>query len=91
MTKIPTNLVPLIDGDILRYEVGFAAEAGWKAITEGEDNIPPFHYVEALLLSRIDRILQECETKETPEIFLTEGKTFRYDLAKTKQYKAPRK
>ena len=91
MTKIPTNLVPLIDGDILRYEVGFAAEAGWKAMTEGEDNIPPFHYVEALLLSRIDRIVQECETKEIPEIFLTEGKTFRYDLAKTKPYKATRK
>jgi len=92
--KKPDNLVCLIDGDILRYEVGFAAETGWRAIAEenGWDNvIPPFHYVEGLLLNRIDTIKANVGTKATPVIYLTEGRTFRYDLAVTKPYKGTRK
>jgi len=92
--KKPDNLVCLIDGDILRYEVGFAAETGWRSIAEeqGWDNvIPPFHYVEGLLLSRIETIKANVGTEATPVIYLTEGRTFRYDLAVTKPYKGTRK
>lgn len=88
--KIPTNLKLLVDGDILRYEIGFAAETGWNAITEGRESIPPFDYVESLLLSRLEIIKSACNTVEVPLIFLTEGKTFRYDIAKTKPYKGTR-
>jgi len=88
--KVPTNLQPLLDGDILRYEIGFAAETGWHAITEGRESVPPFDYVEHLLLSRIDIIKEACNTSLFPKIFITEGKTFRYDIAKTKPYKGTR-
>jgi hypothetical protein len=85
------NLVPLIDADILRYEVGFAAETGWKAITEDKDALPPFSYVANMLEQRIEYIQDEIGTKETPILYLTEGRTFRYDLAVTKPYKGTRK
>jgi len=91
MEKIPTNLVPLIDGDILRYEIGFASETGWRAITEEQETIPPFSYVEGLLLDRLEAICRNATGFFGPyRIFLTEGKTFRYDLAKTKEYKGTR-
>jgi len=85
------NLIPLIDGDILRYEVGFAAETGWRGVTDDKESIPPFHYVEGLLLSRLDFITNNIGTEAPPRIFITEGHTFRYDLAKTKPYKGTRK
>ena len=42
---------PLLDADVLLYEIGFAAETGWK----GESN-PPFDYVSELLDNRIGNI-----------------------------------
>ena len=36
----------LVDGDVLRYEVGYAAEVGWRETTKIEDGIPPWNYVE---------------------------------------------
>jgi hypothetical protein len=93
MKKLPSNLHCLIDGDILRYEVGFAAEAGWREIT-GEESVanggtpPPFDYVRAILEERIDLILAECKTKDFT-FYLTEGETFRFKLYD--QYKAKRK
>ncbi len=85
-----SNLIPLIDADILRYEVGYAAETGWKAITEERETIPPFDYVAKILNERIASICKSVGTTATPRLFLTEGKTFRYDLAKTKPYKGTR-
>ena len=79
----------LIDADILRYEIGWGALTGWKAITETED-IPPFDYVEKLLLQRIASI-QEVTNSGSYCLYLTEGHTFRYDIAKTKPYKGTRK
>lgn len=79
----------LIDGDILRYEIGWGALTGWKAITE-EEEVPPFDYVEKLLLQRIASI-QEATGSDSYCLYLTEGKTFRYDIAKTKPYKGTRK
>lgn len=80
--------LPLIDGDILRYEVGFAAEAGYRHLTGKQDGIPPFHFVEEILLSRIENICGVLETDAKPRIFITEGRTFRYDMYP--EYKAGR-
>lgn len=79
----------LIDGDILRYELGFAAEAGWKAITGTDNVMPPFNYVEDLLQQRIAYIMAQTTATEYT-LFLTEGRTFRHDIAKTKPYKGQR-
>lgn len=80
----------LIDGDILRYEIGFGAETGWRSITEGDENPPPFDYVEDMLYERVRNI---CALSGCDEycIYLTEGRTFRYDIAKTRPYKGSRK
>jgi len=78
----------LIDGDILRYEIGYAAETGWKAITD-RDEIPPFDYVKDLLDGRIAYILNATGATEY-EMFLTEGQTFRDEIAITKPYKGNR-
>lgn len=90
MMKCPTDLQPLIDGDIIRYEVGFAAETGWKTVKEDPEAIPPFDYVAEMLSERLRIIGAECQTDKSPLIFMTEGKTFRYDLAKRKPYKGTR-
>jgi len=74
----------LIDADILRYEVGFAAEVGWK----NEDR-PPWDYVENMLLERIERI-RHGSGANTYTLFITEGHTFRFDLATVKPYKGQR-
>jgi 5'-3' exonuclease len=84
----------LIDGDILRYEIGFAAETGWRAIKE-DDSLPPWDYVAKLLHLRLDGIHHEISKYQTvthnPKIYITEGRTFRDDIAKVKPYKGHRK
>lgn len=78
----------LLDADILRYEIGFAAEAGWRAI-RGKDEVPPFDYVEELLNARILSI-QAFTNADEYCLYLTEGKTFRFDIAKKRPYKGTR-
>lgn len=78
----------LIDSDVLRYEVGFGAVVGWKAITNS-DSQPPFSYVADLLHERINLIMQACAADEYT-LFITEGRTFRFDIATTKPYKGTR-
>jgi hypothetical protein len=58
---------PLIDGDILRYEIGFSGE-----IVE-EGNIVPlkFQRVQDLLDQKIQLICEEVGATEAPTIFLT--------------------
>ncbi len=80
-------MIPLLDADILRYEVGFGAETGWQ--TEGE--LPPWSYVEEMLHYRIDRICSDVSATEPPVLYITEGRTFRFDIAKRKPYKGTRK
>lgn len=87
----PTNLQPLLDGDILRYELGFAAETGWKAVTEDPEAIPPFDYVQDMLHQRIDGIKAMLHTTKDPIIYITEGRTFRDEIAQRKPYKGTRK
>jgi len=80
----------LIDADILRYEVGFASQTGWKAITGKEEEVPPFDYVEDLLLQRIQIILNDTNS-DSYCLYITEGPTFRYEIWKTREYKGTRK
>lgn len=76
----------LIDGDILRYEIGYAAETGWQQ----EDTHPPFDYVAHLFDERVSNILAitkaDCYT-----LYLTGKNNFRNEIAKTKVYKGTRK
>jgi len=76
----------LIDFDILRYEIGFGAETGWRT----EDTIPPWDYVENMLHERINSILYGAGA-DSYQGYLSEGKCFRYDIAKRKPYKGTRK
>lgn len=86
------GMQPLIDADILRYEVGFAAEYGWQSTNEnGEKEIPPFDYVAEMLDNRIANICAEVWATEEPILFLTGKGNFRDNIAKRKGYKENRK
>lgn len=95
MLNIPTGLKPLVDGDVLRYEVGFGAETGWRAmhpdIPKEEECLPPFQYVADMLDQRLKSIQTACNTSEQPQLYFTSGPTFRFDIAKKKPYKGQRK
>lgn len=75
----------LIDGDVLRYELGFAAETAWK---DRGDDPPPWSVVEDMLERRIDKIEFECQSTEPSKIFFTGSNNFRIQIAKRKPYKA---
>lgn len=77
---------PLIDADILVYEVGSAAEYGWK-----KGGVPPFEYVESFLEKAVKDICAAVWATEEPILFLSTDKNFRYDVAKLKPYKGNRK
>jgi hypothetical protein len=95
MPKMPDGLQPLLDGDIVRYELGFAAESGWRGmhpdVPKNELPPPPWDYVERLLLDRIETIKINLRTDKDPIIYYTSGPTFRFDIAKKKPYKGTRK
>jgi 5'-3' exonuclease len=74
---------PLIDGDILLYEIGFAAEAGWQSA-----GFPSFDYVADLLDNRISNICAIVEATAPPIIYLTGPTNFRTEIAKRMPYKA---
>lgn len=89
------GLKPLVDGDILVYEIGFACVTGWKAM-KGEDwdvqsSPPPFDYVAELLENRIADICGQVMATEPPTIYLTGEGNFRESIAQKKGYKANRK
>lgn len=79
---------PLIDGDILRYEIGFAAEYGWQS--DNPEEIPPWNYVSDLLDAKIKHICDSVEATEKPTIYLTGEGNFRDDVATVKVYKGNR-
>jgi hypothetical protein len=86
---------PLIDADILRYEIGFASETGWRAIKEWKEgdpalDPPPFDYVAELLDNRISEICAVVNATEPPTLFLTGKGNFREGIAQKKQYKGNR-
>ncbi len=78
----------IVDADVIRYETGYAAETGWKAKTNSED-LPSWDYVETLLELRLEGIRRECGAS-SQTLYYTSGRTFRYDIAKTKPYKGTR-
>lgn len=73
---------PLIDADVLVYECGFAAEAGWK-----QDGAPPFEYAAEHLDNRVAAICQAVEASMPPILFLTGKDNFRNQIAKRQKYK----
>ena len=77
---------PLIDGDILKYEIGFAAEAKWRALSNS-DNPPPFDVARELLLDRIQHICDRTNADTEPIFFFTGATNFRNEIAKTRKYK----
>lgn len=78
----------LIDGDILRYEIGFASEVAWREVTDSIDP-PPFDFVQSMLVDRVNNIVAQTDSTEYL-LYLTEGKTFRDEIGKTKVYKGHR-
>lgn len=74
----------LIDGDVLRYEVGFGAETGWAG-----EGVPPWPYVQDLLHTKLEQIVYEAGA-DSYTLYLTKGKSFRHSIAKTKPYKGHR-
>ena len=80
--------VALIDGDILVYESCFAAQSAYKQAT-GTDDTVDFQSVENSILQRLDQILLGAEC-DSYVLYITEGRTFRYDVAVTAPYKGTR-
>lgn len=73
---------PLIDGDILLYEVGFAAEVG-----NTNPDPPSFDYAATILDSKIANICAITNATQPPIIALTGSTNFRNEIAKKHPYK----
>lgn len=92
---------PLIDGDILRYEIGSCCH---YTDDNGEPRIRGFDYCIELLHEKVELICKCVDATEPPTIFLTMcekthkitkcpqpfKKNFRFDIAKKKPYKGNR-
>jgi 5'-3' exonuclease len=76
---------PLLDADVLVYEIGFGAEAGWKY--EEQEGVPPFDYAANMLDNRIANICAIVGATKPPILFLTGKGNFRYHIAKRTPYK----
>lgn len=76
-------MIPHIDADVLRYEIGFSGE--------GEDGPLPFDYVSDLLDTKVSQICHAVKATADPVMYITTGKNFRDEIAVTKPYKGNRK
>jgi hypothetical protein len=77
-------MIPLIDADVLRYEVG--------AICEREEGDPSsWDYCEEVLRRKIEQICVAAGGTRPPILFLTGKENFRNDVAVSKPYKGKRK
>lgn len=100
-------MIPLIDGDVLLYEIGYCGEYKDE---EGEHQVREFSFVAELLDMRIKEICEAVFNTEPPFIFLTSSPkfvkmwnrlnpdlamefkpNFRLELATKKGYKEQRK
>lgn len=88
--QCPEGLQILLDADVIRYELGYAAETGWQAVTGKGNDLPPFDYVENMLLKRLANIQYTLKTDKQPVLYMTEGATFRDAIATVKPYKGTR-
>lgn len=79
-----------IDGDVLVYEIAFAAQAFWKYLHEekGEEatSPPPFEIVLDMMEQRIPYIIRESGA-DAAIMYLTDSLNFRNHIAKTTPYK----
>ena len=80
--------IALVDGDILLHESCFAAQSAYQQAT-GTDDIVDFQSVENSMLQRLDQILLGADC-DSYILYITEGRTFRYDVAVTAPYKGTR-
>lgn len=78
-------MIPLIDADVLVYEVGFGVMTGW----EGDDP-PPFDMARELLERKIDNICAMVGATAPPILYLTGSGNFREQIATLKPYKGTR-
>lgn len=83
-------LIPLWDGDILLYQVGFAAETYWRKVHEEqgveidvEQNPPPFDVAQTILDERISNTHAILETTRSPEFYFTGKGNFRNEICTT--------
>lgn len=81
---------PLMDGDLLCYEVGFAAETGWKHLVPDSDSPPSWDYVERILNERISYICEQVNASCPPVFYFTGNTNFRIDIATLAKYKGNR-
>lgn len=79
---------PLIDADVLVYEVGYAAETAWKGENPGSEDPPPFDMCATLLDNRIANTCAIVGATCPPILFLTGKTNFRFAIAKRTPYKA---
>lgn len=81
----------LLDGDILLYEISFAAESLWKHQHKerGEEvtSPPPWECVEIVMANRIEQIVAEAGGEGKPFLFFTGKNNFRNHIAVTQPYK----
>ena len=73
---------PLLDGDLILYEIGYAAEAGWQS-----PGFPSFDYVAEVLENRIGNICAMVEATAPPIFYFTGKTNFRTEIAKLRPYK----
>lgn len=78
---------PLIDGDLILYEVGF----GTQQNIEGEIVPAPLEEVNQRIDTLVKDICAAVYATEEPTIFLTGVGNFRYKVAKQREYKGNRK
>ena len=79
---------PLIDCDVLRYEIGFS---GQFKNEEGEIVVRPFEFVAELFDEKIRQICDAVWATEPPTLYLTGKGNFRDKIATLKPYKGTRK
>lgn len=73
---------PLIDGDVLLYEIGYGAETGWQ-----HPGFPPFDFVADMVDNRIGNICAITESTQPPIVYFTGNTNFRTEIAVTRKYK----
>lgn len=78
---------PLIDCDVLRYEIGFSGQ-----FKEGDELIVrPFEFVAELFDEKVRQICDAVWATEPPTLYLTGKGNFRDEIATIKPYKGTRK
>lgn len=88
--KNPT--IALVDGDIIRYQLGAILSKGGTITLQGRTiDVPlPDHIVTARVKEFIDQLLTSTGTSNVT-IYLSEGRNFRFERATLQPYKGNRK